>query len=170
MLAPFTLRTWKQRQMQDTHHRQHQSPWTPVLSPNHPEGFRHSVWTSWCALSCPPYTPQHRQLAKSAHSAHYPGATAGPRDRRVTCHRKSQENRTYPPNPHCGHDSLQRLLGMQQEEGQSSTAHTSVAWCPSLCGGAQQFWIPHTNIRCYWILREDQNAISLFWETINLKI
>ena len=81
---------WEQHKMQRTYRHQHQSPWKPVLNPNHRGGFRRSAWTSWCALSCRPCTPRHRQLAKSVHNARCPGATAGPGDGRVTVTEKAR--------------------------------------------------------------------------------
>lgn len=54
--------------------------------------------------------------------------------------------------------------------GAQVNASTGVAWCPSWPVVAWEFRMPPTNIVCYWILRKDPKPISLFWETVNLKI
>lgn len=136
--------------MQYTYHHQHQSPWKPALNRNHQEGFRHSVWTSWCVLSCQPYTPQRRQLAKSAHSAHCPGATAGPGDRRVTVTEKARTAtaRRY------WHDSQQPLY--ERSRWKKCSQLTCLPQLAKWCGGTQGFWILDINIICHWMLRKTQ--------------
>lgn len=142
--------TWTQHKTQYAYRHQHQSPWKPVRNLNHQEGFRHSVWTSWCVLSCQPYTPQHRQLARSAHSAHCPGATAGPGDRRVTVTEKARPA----PAHRDWHNSQQPLCS--RSRGKKCSQPICLQQLAKWCGGTQGFWILDINIICRWMLRKTQ--------------